>query len=675
MNRKIVFFTLIVIIGYCLEVAAYSKIENEKITKLLKKAALLEKQKEYSNAIEVYNKALQIASEKKLIDDASYIYKKIGLIYYRQKDYKESKKFYKKSIFKNKDSKNAADSYFNLSLIYRKEKTRDSLLWALNNSLAIYKNLEDDKDKFSTYSKAGILFKQNGQYDNAISYLLLAYDGYTKIGGLSKKATIAGNIGDIQRLQGNFDIAKIYYLQHLELQLHDYDTLKVSFAYNNMANLFYQIKHYDSAVVYYQKALKLQRLLVNVKNTGKTLSNLGISSFKKGDLKEAKKYYSEALTLKKIAKDSNAVVQTLGEIALIEIRSKKLPLGLNYLIEADIYISSITEKKVLLRNYEVNFEYFKIIGDYKKAYWYQNKYLALYKQIFNTEQTKTIQALQEQFESQLKESKISDLTQINEQKNAAIEIQKGRIQNRNLLLLLSGITIVLLAITFLFFRQRHKVKLQQQEYKNLEAVLQGQELLKHNIGKDLHDIILTSYDAIRLKILALSKAKDSEATKQSIVKDIQNINREVRLISHRLSPLGDKIKKTTLTEIIVSGLSEFHHYRDIFLDVQLPLPNVLNEMTLNAKTNFYGILLEILNNVDKHSKATIVFIKHSELENRDLRFEFCDNGIGMSEKQIKGIGLLNIKQRTTLLGGTYSIYSNKKGTCITIEFPVKQNLL
>ncbi len=659
----------------CFEMTASIRLDNEKITKLLKEANLLEKQKNYSGAIDVYHKALKIASKKSLINDSGFIYMKIGLIYYRQKNYKTSKKNFKKSILTEQNSKNTADSYFNLCLIYRKQKIRDSLLWALNNSLFIYKNLEDNTDKFSTYSKAGILFKQNGQYDKAIPYLLLAYEGYTKTGNLSKKSTVAGNIADIQRLQGNLGIAKVYYREHLNLQLQDYDSLKVSFAYNNMGNLFNKMQQYDSAVAYYHKALKLQRLLSNTKNTGKTLSNLGISYLKKGDLKEAKKHYLDALILKKQAKDSNAIFKTLTELAFIELKNRKFLSSWNYLKQAKKHLNTVTEKKVLQRNYEITLQYFSEIGNYKKAFEYQNKYLILYKEIFNFEQTEIIQALQEQFESRLKEVEISNLTKINEQKNSTIEIQEGRIQNRNSLLLLAIITIVLLVIIFMFFRQRHRAKLQTQKYKNLEDILKAQEHIKHHISKDLHDIILTSYDAIRLKILTLSKAKDSEITKKSIVKDIQSINREVRLISHRLSPLGSKIKDTTLTEIIISGLSEFHHYRDIFVDIQLPLPNELNQMSLDAKTNFYGILLEILNNVEKHSKATKVLIKHSILANKKLQFEFCDNGIGIDKKQVNGIGLFNIKQRITLLGGTYSVNSSEQGTCIAIEFPIKQNLL
>ncbi len=653
---------------------ASANANNEEISKLLKKAEQLEKQKEYSSAIEIYTKILKVASEKELEDNSSFIYTRLGLSYYRLKEYKVSKDFFKKSISTSKHSKNMANSYFYLCRVYRKQEDKDSLLWALGKSLEIYNSLDDGYDKSSTYLKGGILLKQNGQYDKAISYLLLAYDGFTKTHHLSKKASTAGHIADIQRLQGNLETSKSYYKKHLELQLQDYDSLKVSFAYNNIANLFYRMERYDSAIVNYHKAFDLQKALGNKINTGKTLSNLGITYQELGDFKNAEKFYKEALELKKQSGDANAIVQTLNELACIEMKNKRFPSSYNYLLESNRFISSTTEQKVLVRNHGIKAKYYSAVGNYKKAHQHQKKYLELYTKVFNDQQSKTIQTLQEQFESKLKEAEISDLTKENELKNTTILLQEKQIQQRNLFLLLFGILILFLIILFLYLRTRHKIKLQQQQLNKFKAVLDGQEIIKTQIAKDLHDIVLNSYEAVRLKIEALLSEKHDNGLKESIVKDIERTNSEVRLISHHLSPIDDIIKDTPLTKVIASRFTEFQHHHHIFIDVNLPLHKVIDRMTLEAKTNLYGIVLQILGNIRKHSKATKVTITHCYDQKKSLQFEFCDNGIGISNHQNKGIGLLNIKQRALLLGGIHRIHSNDQGTCIVIEFPIKQNL-
>jgi signal transduction histidine kinase len=642
-----------------------------KLSELLTKATVLEEQKDYTNALEIYHEALRIASDKGLANDASFIYKKIGLIYYQQQQYNPSKKNFKNSISKEHTSKNAADSYFNLSLIYKKEKQRDSLLWALNNALIIYDMLEDSKDKFYTYSKAGILYKQASQYDNAIKCLISAYNGFTKLGNSEQKATVCGNIADIQRHLGNLDIAEEYYRQHLTLRTKLDDTLKLSFAHNNIANLFYETKRYDSAIIYYNYALVLQRQLKNKNNIGKTLSNLGMTYYQLKNFDNAYANYTEALVLKKETQDFNSIIQTLSELASISLDREKYAQAFGYIKESETYITPTTEKPTLLRHYGVFAKYYELTNNYEQAYKYQHLQFLLYKEVFNEEQSKTIQTLQEQFESQLKEQKISELSIKNEHNESTIQIQEQRLRNRNLFITLFAVIII---GVFFFIKQRQKNKLQLLENQKLEAILEGQEAIKEHISKDLHDIIATSYDAIRLKILALAKAKDPQILSKDIIEDIKNINHEIRLISHRLSPLGNRVKDSTLRDIVISQLSEFQHYGKIFVDVQLPLPEALDHMSLESQTNFYGIVLEVLSNIEKHAKATRVTIEHTLLRDGKIQFKICDNGIGFMKKNNNGIGLVNMQQRATLLGGNYTIESNEKGTCICLTFSITKNL-
>ena len=73
---------------------------NKNIPVLLFKADSLKKVKQYTSAIVIYNQALKLASDNNRVENASYIYKKIGLIYYAQKNYVKAKEYYLKSIRK-----------------------------------------------------------------------------------------------------------------------------------------------------------------------------------------------------------------------------------------------------------------------------------------------------------------------------------------------------------------------------------------------------------------------------------------------------------------------------------------------------------------------------------------------------------------------------------------------
>jgi signal transduction histidine kinase len=317
--------------------------------------------------------------------------------------------------------------------------------------------------------------------------------------------------------------------------------------------------------------------------------------------------------------------------------------------------------------------YYEFVGDLKKALESHKDYSSLYRTLFEQKQANKIQELQERFESKQKLSKIQELTEGNMVQKEVISSQLKRINTRNWLLLICFVLIILAIVVYFLIQQRHKTKEKILEVHRLESIFKEQEIVKEKISKDLHDIIITSFDAIRLKILALSKADNPDIVSKSIVREIVDVNEQIRLISHRLSPLGDKVKDSKLTEIILNQLTEFQYYRKVFVDIQLPLPSTINNFTLASQTNLYGIILEVLNNIEKYAQATEIKITHYK-EKDYISLSICDNGIGFQNKDKNGVGLINMKQRAELLKGTCTIDSSDKGTTISVKFPITVNL-
>ncbi|MBC8000351.1 MAG: hypothetical protein IAF58_20510 [Leptolyngbya sp.] len=70
-----------------------------------------------------------------------------------------------------------------------------------------------------------------------------------------------------------------------------------------------------------------------------------------------------------------------------------------------------------------------------------------------------------------------------------------------------------------------------------------------------------------------------------------------------------------------------------------------------TKLQLYRIVQEALNNVGKHSKASLVEMKIEKVENY-LMISVSDNGRGIDPKLIRkdSHGLLNIRQRAQLIG-------------------------
>ncbi len=649
----------------------YSIVANDTLlSNLITEANTLKEQKDYSNALSIYNQALDLALAKSKESDASSIYRNIGYIYQKQKNLKTAKSYYKKSVNVDSLSKSAADSNFNLALIFHKEKITDSLFISLYRSLAIYKALPDTSNKFKTYSKASILFKNYGYYNQSIKYALEAYKGFEQLNNKKELAKVANTIGATQRLLGNLDIAKTYYKEGLKLREGIGDSLKLSFGYNNLGNLYKELKQYDSSSFAYKKAISLQKNKDTTDNLGRFYYNLGVVHYLKNEYNQAQSQYLKSIPVLQKENDVTFLSTPYAELASISIEQQEFQQAKNYLVQAEKYSLETKESESQLRLLEVQSKYYQAIGKPQKALDYNQIYLAKYRETFDKEQVEQIQFLQEQFENEKKVKTIKDLSQGNATQKEIISKQETTIQKKNRIILLAFILMLLAIVVYMFIRQHYKTKEKSLEIHRLDSIFKAQEVIKEQISHDLHDIVTTSFDAIRLKILALPKATNKKKVSEAIDKDIASVNNQVRLISHRLSPLQHKVKEATLIDIIIDQLSEFQFYRKIFVKIQHPLPSELNRFSLDAQTNIYGILLEVLHNVEKHSKGTIFALSH-KVNKENLLLTFSDNGIGFNKDSDKGIGLLNIRQRAKLLRGEISIISSNEGTDITLSVPLK----
>ena len=97
------------------------------------------------------------------------------------------------------------------------------------------------------------------------------------------------------------------------------------------------------------------------------------------------------------------------------------------------------------------------------------------------------------------------------------------------------------------------------------------------------------------------------------------------------------------------------------------------EMNSQQSLAFFRILQESLNNIAKHSKATLVKV-HLRNESNKIIFEIIDNGIGFDKNNSgrqDSYGMIGMKERVVLLEGELDIESKiGMGTCVRIEMPL-----
>jgi signal transduction histidine kinase len=122
--------------------------------------------------------------------------------------------------------------------------------------------------------------------------------------------------------------------------------------------------------------------------------------------------------------------------------------------------------------------------------------------------------------------------------------------------------------------------------------------------------------------------------------------------------------------------NEFQTRTGIRCDVHADLADLQLEQDLN--TTFFRIFQETLTNVIRHAGATQVAVGLKERAG-EVVLEVKDNGRGISTEEVwntKSLGLLGMRERASLLGGTFKIspLSSGQGTRVTVSIPLQRTV-
>lgn len=200
---------------------------------------------------------------------------------------------------------------------------------------------------------------------------------------------------------------------------------------------------------------------------------------------------------------------------------------------------------------------------------------------------------------------------------------------------------------------------------NQQSIINGQEIERSRLSKEMHDGLGPLLTSIRLKIQSLDLSKIDKIRLTDIIDDTI---REIRRMSNNLMPsvltdfgAGEAIGN--LVELIKQD-APFQVYYKNAMNEASSVPDDIN-------IALYRIAQESLNNALKHSMATEVKISVTQFDDY-VSFYISDNGIGFNlNVKHEGNGLRNIRERVKLLNGAIYFEADYNGTTIEAEIPLK----
>ncbi len=526
--------------------------------------------------------------------------------------------------------------------------------------------------------RLGLYHAQVGQLKQAADVYLLALQKSEQAGDVVASASNNNQLGIIYYKLNIYPLAVKYFKQSVALFLSCEDYRGVADVAPNVAETYLLMDSLAAALPYLHQSLQARKLWGNYSNIGSD-------------------YYALAQVFMAQQQDDSA--HYYGNKALIAFHQNNNPSGV---IQA---FQLLGQQHLQLNQPD------SAIGYYQHAFDTANKYQlsGLLEETINgfyqayLLKKDTLQTLRYlQLKTALKDTLITQAQQFAfidaerkyhaQQKEKTLALQEAEIKEKNLMLLIGFIVLLMAMITvvllLLISRNRKKIAqrdaelheksinelLQLQEMEMVNALLKGQHLERKRIAQDLHDRLGSILATVKLHFTNMEDAIAQLQQQQGKSYNEANVLldeacEEVRRISHDLYEGSlEKFGFATALSQLINAIEKTNTLHIAFIET------AVQEINLKPyEKDLYRITQELLSNTLKYAGATKVSIQLSYF-NHKLTYVYEDNGKGFNQtklKDSKGIGYKNIASRVLAIKGNWHLDSSPgHGMTVVIEIPV-----
>jgi len=200
-----------------------------------------------------------------------------------------------------------------------------------------------------------------------------------------------------------------------------------------------------------------------------------------------------------------------------------------------------------------------------------------------------------------------------------------------------------------------------------------QEQERKRIAGELHDSLASMLVAAKYRlekaVLQVEPGIDLEDSLRNVIAILDGLYKEIRRIMVDLRP-------AILDDLgLIPALNWFcREFEKTYGHIRVEKQAELSESDLAEalKTPIFRLTQEALNNIAKHSGASLVRLQLGKARNR-IVLTIRDNGRGFDPVGVvKGLGLTTMKERTELSGGEYCLESAPgKGTALFASWPLE----
>jgi signal transduction histidine kinase len=427
------------------------------------------------------------------------------------------------------------------------------------------------------------------------------------------KALYYNQLGMLYREQKDYERSRLFYKKSLT---NISDPTSVAIIENNIGYTYRAEENYQQAISHFQKSLDLFDEVQDSSsfNRARSLCNLG---FAQVHLNKAEGFDNMKIALEMHEQENyfTGKFACLLDLSLGYLHMNNLEMAREFANKTYALASDTKNTYWLLRAMELQLD----VGEYQNY--------PKYKQLNDS-----ITTLKQFNKNQYAALKYQNEQALTDAKEAQLKFEKAQ-SLKTIAMLVSIFILSSAVLSFFFLRTKNRKQ-------TLEEVLRTES----RISQQIHDEVANEVFQV------MTKLEEQGLQDPSLVDDMEmiysktrDISKEYNLVSKEedfAETLKDMIQNFSNEEhrIITNGLSDIQWTR-------------VSELKCTA---FYKVLQELLINMRKHSKASLVALQFHQ-KGKHINMSYTDNGIGGDIS--KGAGLKNAENRIRAVGGSLTFES------------------
>jgi PAS domain S-box-containing protein len=207
----------------------------------------------------------------------------------------------------------------------------------------------------------------------------------------------------------------------------------------------------------------------------------------------------------------------------------------------------------------------------------------------------------------------------------------------------------------------------------LQNTIDAAEQERGRWARELHDETLQSLAVLRMRLASALRDESPDDLHEIGQEAVQQIDDEIVKLRRLITELRPASLDTIGLEAALYALAQQHQQvGEIQIECDFGLPREAAERPAALlETAVYRLVQEALNNVSKHSMAQRAELRVLE-SGSQIEIEVSDDGVGFEPNLVReGFGLVGMRERVTLLGGTLRIDSERgSGTTVRAQIPL-----